>query len=519
MAASVDHQLVARSPCLENPKPTAGHGERALLNKDEIHIKNQGLLSIWEWNRILPTPVERCIDEMIEERTHAQPTAPAVCAWDGELTYRELDQLATQMASRLVRMGVGPDNIVPLCFEKSRWMTVAILAVIKAGAGFVALDPALPERRLLEIVGQVNATVLLSSLEHKVLGTRLVDNVVTLSSEAFPPLTDPNADTIILATHRRPSPSSVIYVVFTSGSTGTPKGVVIEHRNVASALHHQVDRLGITANSRFYDFSSYSYDVSISNSLAVLVTGGCLCTPSEQDRLDNVPGSIRSLRANITALTPSVASLLTPKTVPELRSIILVGEPVRTNDLSRWKDRKHIICRYGVSESPAASTIYDSSTSPNHPHSIGTAAGLVTWVVDPNNHNLLSPLGATGELLLEGPSLSRGYLNDPAKTTAAFIQSPEWLLNGAPGQPGRHGRLYKTGDLVRYMKDGTLTFVGRKDTQVKIRGQRVELGEIEHHIKDCLADDAQQVVVELVMLPGPIPKPTLMVFVQQEASF
>ncbi|KAF3397744.1 Nonribosomal peptide synthetase dtxS1 [Penicillium rolfsii] len=189
-------------------------------------------------------------------------------------------------------------------------------------------------------------------------------------------------------------------------------------------------------------------------------------------------------------------------------------------DISRWKDPTNIICRYGVSESPATSTIFNTSASSNNLNtpSIGTGAGLVTWVVDPDDHNLLSPPGTIGERLLEGPSLSRGYLNNPAKTAAAFVQTPEWLLRGVPGHPGRDGRLYKTGDLVRYTEGGELTFEGRKDTHVKIRGQRVGLGEIEHHIHECLANYAQQVVAELVMLPGPIPRPTLVVFVQQEAS-
>ncbi|KAJ5355967.1 NRPS-like protein biosynthetic cluster [Penicillium concentricum] len=490
-------------------KPTTNDENHVSVQKTVTHLGQENLVSIWGWNRAVPTSMERCIDEMIGERTRTKPMAPAVCAWDGDLTYLELDQLAGQIANRLVSLGIGPEAIIPLCFEKSRWMTVAMLAVIKAGAGFVALDPAQPERRLVDVVKQVNATVLLSSLKHEALGARLVDTVVSVSLDC------PNVEPITLTTPLRARPSSVLYVVFTSGSTGVPKGVVIEHRNVASAIYHQVDRLGITADSRFYDFASYSYDVSISNALAILITGGCICTPSEQDRLDNIAGSIRSLRANSTALTPSVARLLVPNTVPEVRSIMLVGEPVRADDISRWKGRAHVICRYGVSESPAASTIYDSSTSFDQRPSIGTAAGLVTWVVNPNDHNLLSPLGAVGELLLEGPSLSRGYLNDPEKTAATFIQNPEWLLCGAPGQPGRHGRLYTTGDLVRYANNGALTFVGRKDNQVKIRGQRVELGDIEHHIQECLGDDGAQVVVELVMLPGPIPKATLVAFVKQ----
>ena len=128
---------------------------------------------IWEWNSTVPTHVERCIHEMIEERARAQPAAPAVCAWDGDLTYAELDRLATQLAGRLVDLGVGPDMLVPLCFEKSMWTMVAILGVLKAGAGFVLLDPSLPEQRLKAIVRQVKATLVLSSPSNQTLSLRL----------------------------------------------------------------------------------------------------------------------------------------------------------------------------------------------------------------------------------------------------------------------------------------------------------------------------------------------------------
>ena len=159
------------------------------------------------------------------------------------------------------------------------------------------------------------------------------------------------------------------------------------------------------------------------------------------------------------------------------------------------------------------STINCSASSPEEATRIGKGAGLVTWVVDPENHDDLLPLGCIGELLLEGPLVGRGYLNDPEKTAAAFIEDPAWLLQGAPGQPGRHGRLYKTGDLVRYNEDGSLTFIGRKDAQVKIRGQRVELGEVEHRVQECMPE-ARQVVAEVIVPQGENSSPALAAFLQ-----
>ncbi|KAJ5096609.1 hypothetical protein N7456_007330 [Penicillium angulare] len=516
VCATVKHPPGTESLCLDKPQ-LISNDRHAPGKRDTVPLQSNELQTIWKWNKTVPCSIEQCIDKLFEERTQAHPMAPAVCAWDGNFTYGELDEISTRLCQKLVQMGVGKDSIVPLCFEKSKWMTAAMMAVIKTGATFVTLDPAYPERRLSEIVKQVSAKTIISSTRYEALGLRLVDTVVSLSEKT---LTMKNGDDNLGSPIgiARSTPSSILYIVFTSGSTGTPKGVLTEHRNVASAVYHQADRLGINESSRFFDFSSYSYDVSISNILAILIQGGCVCTPSDEDRLGNIPGSIKTLNANITAITPSIARLLDPESVPGLLRIILVGEPVRASDISRWKAPSHAICRYGVSEASAASTIRDSFTPADQPSNIGTAAGLVTWIVDPNDHEKLCPLGAIGELLLEGPSLSRAYLKNPEKTATAYINDPEWLMSGAYDYTGRPGRLYKTGDLVRYAKDGSIIYVGRKDNQVKVNGQRVELGEIEHHIQECLPDEYQQVLVELITLPGENSRPKLVAFIQQRPN-
>ncbi|KAG6038307.1 putative NRPS-like protein biosynthetic cluster [Claviceps citrina] len=190
------------------------------------------------------------------------------------------------------------------------------------------------------------------------------------------------------------------------------------------------------------------------DAFAVLHAGGCLCVPSDADRRGNLEQSMTSLRANILQLTPSVFQLLSPASVPD------------------------------VDTCTPTSTINYDATCPEEAVHIGKGAGVVTWVVNPANSHELAPAGCVGELLLEGPLVGSGYLNNDERTASAFVQNPSWLLRGTTSRPGRHGRLYKTGDLVRYSGEkGNLTFIGRKDAQVKLRGQRVELGEIEHWIK------------------------------------
>lgn len=291
-------------------------------------MTSQDLMEIWRWNSLVPPTVERCFHQIFEDCVGCQPNALAVCAWDGELTYVELDRLATKLAIRLIKLGDGPD-IVPLCFDKSMWTTVAILGVLKAGKAFLLLDPSLPENRLQFMVRHVKATLILSSLSSQPLSSRLVKQVVTIGTGFFANLSV-ESETDESARHLpRQSPSSLMYVTFTSGSTGVPKCVKITHSNVTSALHYQVDLLGLTKNSRVLDFASYSFTTAISNVCGALAAGGCLCVPDDRDRKEKLSGVIRSFQANLIDLTPSVAQLLVPEDIPMLQIIIFGGEALR----------------------------------------------------------------------------------------------------------------------------------------------------------------------------------------------
>ncbi|KAF1733526.1 Nonribosomal peptide synthetase dtxS1 [Beauveria bassiana] len=446
---------------------------------------------IWDWNRAVPTPVERCVHHLIQECATSQPTALAVCAWDGELSYGQLDRLATGLSGQLAGLGVCRGTVVPLCFEKSMWVTVAMLGVLKTGAAFVLFDPSLPEGRLLALSKQVKASVIVSGDMERQLSSRLAPHVVTLDTDASQSLyNQPGSPT------SSSSPSDIMYIAFTSGSTGVPKGAVITHRNLASALHYQQDSLRRTSSSRVYDFCSYTFDVSICNVFSTLAAGGCVCVPSEQQRRDSLVESIASLKANAIDLTTSVARLLSPEQVPSIDTIVFGGETLHPKDVARWWGRVNIINLYGPCECTPNCTINASPKSIEDATHLGKGLGLLTWVVDADDHHVLLTPGCVGELLLEGPIVGQGYLDDPEKTAAAFVESPLWLLEGSPRHPGRRGRIYKTGDLVRLDKDGSLTFIGRKDSQVKIRGQRIELGEVEHALRACESVDEAVVVVQ-----------------------
>ncbi|PVI01696.1 acetyl-CoA synthetase-like protein [Periconia macrospinosa] len=216
-----------------------------------------------------------------------------------------------------------------------------------------------------------------------------------------------------------------------------------------------------------------------------------------------------------TLLTPTVARWLDPDTVPSLRTLTLGGERAVSMDWTRWNNHVQVINGYGPAECSVVCTAC-SNVEGLASGTIGKSIASVSWVVDPSDHNRLARFGSVGELLVEGPILARGYLEDAEKTATAFIYDPPWLVEGCAQQSGRRGRLYKTGDLVHYDAQGNLVYVGRKDEQVKVHGQQVELGEIEHHVRECMPAVAHMAVE--VIVPGEKDKAMVAAFLQLEGE-
>ncbi|KAJ4188794.1 Nonribosomal peptide synthetase 30 [Fusarium falciforme] len=500
---------------------SARQGQMVSKTIDELRssiMTEDDLEQIWTWNQSTPEAVDKYVHEIVEERVREQPNAPAVHAWDGQLTYKELDELAEKMAVQLlssINLGAQQSSpkVIPLCFTKSMWTSVAMYGVLKAGGAFVLLDPMVPEQRLKTIVKQVGADVVLSSESEAELAKRLCPRVIQVGPSLS---TRPSSTTQRLkGSQRHSSPHTPMFAVFTSGSTGVPKGVLLSHRNFASEIKHHSHLLGFHKNSRVFDFASHAFDAAVHNVFATFANGACLCVPSEQDRKNNIGGIMASMRVSVADLTPTVARLLDPTTLPDIETMILAGEAVSAEDAARWwRDSTRVVNGYGPSECTVMSTINAYPTSPEDASSIGPGAGHTTWVVDPNNHNILVAPGCIGELLLEGPLVGQGYLNDPAKTAASFIEDPTWLLKGCSTRPGRRGRLYKSGDLVKYREDGSFWFMGRKDSQVKIRGQRIELEEVERQVQASWpGGDISQIAAEVIKPQGQGSKPMLAAFI------
>ena len=457
----------------------ANSPQTRLADLDYLSDRTLRRIEAFNENGYQEEPVQRCVQDVIYKQVQLHPEKEAVCAWDGALTYRELWRHVQYMAQGLVAEGVGPETVVPLCFEKSVWTAVAMLAVMEAGAAFCPLDATQPESRLQQLVSRLGAEVLLCSRSHVQKLSSICNKIVPVDGDSFSDL----SQAITTKRQERAQPSDVAYVLWTSGSTGEPKGVVIEHRAYCSSAPVQASAYGMKSDYRMFQYSSYVFDASIQEILTTLMIGGTVCVPDEHSRMNDLAGVMNRLRVNWAVLTPSVVTFLTPAMVPGLKTLLLCGEVMSQENIATWSSIS-LMNGYGPAECSVAATANSDVSRTREPTDIGRGIGVRTWLVDPEDHNRLMPIGCVAELCIEGPTLARGYYNDPERTRSAFIENPAWAVaRGA--KEGRSSRMYKTGDLVRYHTEtGTLFFVGRKDSQVKLHGQRIELGEIEHHLSD-----------------------------------
>ncbi|KAI9899658.1 hypothetical protein N3K66_006119 [Trichothecium roseum] len=369
-------------------------GEKSIMADIQV-ITQEDLSRIWAWNKNVPKIANVSIHEILSHKASARPTHTAISAWDGEFSYQEIDHLTTVLAARIYELGLAQGSIIPLYFEKSAWANVAMLAVLKAGCAFVLLDTSLPEQRLLEMIRQVDAEFILCSPSTHKTSLRLASRVLEVNEALLSELTRASLTNSSVSLPLVP-PNSLAYVLFTSGSTGRPKCVAITHNNVTSAVPEHVQHLGYTAETRIYDFASYSFGASLNNAFCALVAGGCLCVPSDEDRRSNLAESLSALKATSVLLTPSIAESLSPESVTSLKTLILGGEAVRPKHVKPWWDRARVLTAYGSSEMTTVATINSQASDPDEVTRIGTGAGGVTWVVDPNNHHVLSVPGSIG---------------------------------------------------------------------------------------------------------------------------
>ncbi|KAI8170573.1 Nonribosomal peptide synthetase [Colletotrichum sp. SAR 10_70] len=458
-----------------------------LLNRERLE----------SWSPRYISAVERCVHDYVDEHAGKTPWKEAVVATEGpNFTYSQLSTFSEGLAKHLMNSGIKKGDIIPILFEKSSFAVLAIVAILKAGGAYVGFSAETPINFLRECSSIANAPLIITSNLHEDLVRKVGSRALVLDQAFFEGLENSTDDEGFSPPAR---PSDLAYLVFTSGSTGTPKAVMTEHRAyVKDALAQQKAAL-LTSSSRVLHFASYNFDATNFDVLSTLIAGGTICVPTEFDRINRLAGAINDLGANFLGVTATLAQILDPQDVPGLKTVILCGEANSPEIVEKWtRSGADVINGYGPSEASCAFSYNIYTRQSPRANNIGRAldGACWGWVVNPENHNQLLPIGAKGELLIQGPTLSRGYLNEPEKTAKVFIESPEWL-------PGKvvisMQRLYKTGDLVRQLPDQSFEVFGRIDTQVKLNGQRIELGEIEHKVSRLLGGEFT-VAVEAVHL-------------------
>ncbi|MFI8939578.1 amino acid adenylation domain-containing protein [Streptomyces syringium] len=431
-----------------------------------------------------PAPV--ALPALFEEQVRRRPAAPALTCGDTTLSYGELNARANRLARLLVAHGAGPERLVALVLPRSSDLVVAVLAVLKSGAGYLPLDPAHPEERLRQVLADAAPVLVVTG------GPLDVPHPQIVLDGTDPATSYPTDD---LGTDV--DPDSVAYVIYTSGSTGAPKGVVVSHHNVGRLLAVTDARLGFGDEDVHTLFHSYAFDVSVWELWTALGRGGRLVVVP-----DNVAKSPRELlellaREQVTALsqTPSAFYPLMgaeaeagPGVLPALRAVVFAGEALELSRIRSWHGpgRPKLVNMYGITETTVHAT-HAELTDPDE-----TAGVIGTALPDLRLHLLdqaLRPVppGCPGEIYVAGPGVTRGYLGRPGLTASRFVADPF----GAPGT-----RMYRSGDLARRRADGTLEYLGRTDHQVKIRGYRIEPGEIERVLERHPAVDRAVVLAD-----------------------
>ncbi|MDH6492446.1 non-ribosomal peptide synthetase [Streptomyces sp. SAI-127] len=407
-------------------------GDVDLLDEDE-HAR----LDAWNANRGSVQP--ESLAEMFTRQVRQRPDAPAL----NDLSYAELDAKAGKLAGDLAGRGIGPGDLVAVRLPRSVDRIVALLAVALSGAAFLPVDPALPADRIDALLADARPAHVLTDL-------------TTDGTPGEPP-----------TGHH---PYHAAYVIHTSGSTGTPKGVVVENRGLAALARTQIERFGLGPDSRVLQFSAPGFDASVMELLMAFAAGGTLVVPDVQGPLlgEELEQELTRRRITHALIPPTALATLPPSELPDLETLVVGAEACSGELVARWAPGRRMANAYGPTESTVCATIAVPLTGDQAPPIGRPVTGTRALVLDAWLRPV--PPGTAGELHLAGTGVARGYLGRPGLTAARFVADPY----GGPGD-----RMYRTGDLARWSPDRQLEYLGRADEQVKLRGFRIEPGEVE----------------------------------------
>ncbi len=425
-------------------------------------------------------PKDKCIHQLFEQQAEKTPDATAVVFEDQTLTYQQLNEQANQLAHYLRTHGVGPDVPVGVCMDRYIELLPVLLGILKAGGAYVPLDPTYPAERLSFMASDTGLSIVIA---HSGLKDAFISDKIKLLliEQEWDKLTQYPTDNPAVCT----TPAHLAYIIYTSGSTGTPKGVAVPHRGIVRLVFGQ-EYMQFGPDRIFLQLAPVSFDASTLEIWGALLHGGqCVLYPGRIPELELLGHILVASQINALWLTSSLFNVVIdekPEILRSVRTVLTGGEALSVPHVRKalkLLDSVELINGYGPTESTTFACCYPIPKSiPDNLKSIPIGrpiANTQVYILDSSLQPV--PIGVWGELYIGGDGLARGYLNRPELTAERFIYNPFSSLPGA--------RLYKTGDICRWMEDGNIEYLGRTDDQVKIRGFRIELGEIENALRHC----------------------------------
>ncbi|MBS0359507.1 MAG: amino acid adenylation domain-containing protein, partial [Proteobacteria bacterium] len=476
-----DHYIEILKQMISSESVSRPIREYGILTKKEREL----LLKTWNQTHI-PYDTTQTVKKLFESQAEKTPDHIAVVFYGQSKTYRELNADANQLAKRIIKnykntsqVEINNDKLVLICMNRCYEMITAVLASVKAGVAYIPIDPNYPDKRIDYIIQDAKPSVILTqnelaqrlSLMPSIENLNHAINIIALDTDNYQTESSENFEIN--------EKDTVAYVIYTSGTTGEPKGVLLSNQGLKNLCVSQIKEFNILPSDKVLQFSSLAFDAAVSEIFTTLLSGASLYIASESVRQgsESILDFMEDNAINVATIPPSLLSSLPYRILPNLKTLVVAGDICSDVIMKQWSKNRKLINAYGPTETTVCSTMHHYQLGDQHTNIGKPINNVKAYVLDKNLQ--MVPVGVPGELHIAGLALAKGYLNQPELTKEYFISNP-FVTNAE--EKKWYGTLYKTGDLVRWLPDGTLNYVGRSGYQIKLRGYRIELSEIENVI-------------------------------------